>query len=189
MSEAVSALSGACYAAGLVTVRDAGLRGMITLRGDLAAARLCDIAVQLSGVEFPQAGQAHVSGGRGLCWMSPDELLILTHYADAGAAVARISEALAGCHYLAANVSDARAVLRLEGAGVREVLAKLTPADISGQAFPPGQMRRSRLAQAAAAFWMLDEQTVEVVCFRSVADYVYGVLKQAAMPGSQVGYF
>jgi len=189
MSKTVSALSGACYAAGLVTVRDAGLRGMITLRGDLAAARVRDIAVQIGGVDFPQAGQAHVSDGRGLCWMSPDELLILTHYADAGVAVARISDALAGSHYLAANVSDARAVLRLEGAQLRDVLAKLTPADVSGQAFSPGQIRRSRLAQAAAAFWMLDDQTAEVVCFRSVAGYVYGVLKQAAAPGAQVGYF
>ncbi|MBV1868626.1 MAG: sarcosine oxidase subunit gamma [Marinosulfonomonas sp.] len=189
MSEAVSALRGAGDAAGFVAVREVGLRGMISLRGDLAASRLADVAVQLGGVDFPQVGQAHVSGGRGLCWMSPDELLILTHYVDAGPGVAMIEAALAGSHYLTANVSDARAVFRLEGAGVREVLAKLTPADVSVSAFKTGQIRRSRLAQAAAAFWMLDEETVEVVCFRSVAGYVYGLLDSAARAGSQVGYF
>ena len=189
MSEPVSALSGAGDAAGFVTVREVGLRGMISLRGDLALPQLRDVAVQLAGVQFPQIGQAHVSGGCGLCWMSPDELLILTHYVDAGAGVTAITDALAGSHYLATNVSDARATFRLEGAHVREALAKLTPADVSSQAFPPGQIRRSRLAQAAAAFWMLDGQAGEVVCFRSVADYVYGTLKNAARAGSKVGYF
>ncbi|MGR3380616.1 MAG: sarcosine oxidase subunit gamma, partial [Roseovarius indicus] len=39
MSDAVSALKGASFD-GTVTVRDAGLQGMITLRGDLGSAKM-----------------------------------------------------------------------------------------------------------------------------------------------------
>ena len=68
-------------------------------------------------------------------------------------------------------------------------MAKLVPVDMSTQAFVPGQFRRTRMAQVAAAFWMLDEETIRIVCFRSVAEYVFGLLKDAAEPGSEVGFF
>jgi sarcosine oxidase subunit gamma len=47
-------------------------------------------------------------------------------------------------------------------------------------AFPAGEIRRTRLAQIAAAFWMPQEGTVELVCFRSVAQYAFDLLTQAA---------
>ena len=43
------------------------------------------------------------------------------------------------------------------------------------------------MAQVPAAYWMLDEETIDIVCFRSVAEYVFGLLEDAAEPGSEVG--
>jgi len=77
----------------------------------------------------------------------------------------------------------ARAVFRISGDKAREVICKLAPVDMSPKAFPAGHFRRTRLAQTPAAFWMPDAQTVELICFRSVADYVFGLLSRAAMPG------
>ncbi len=188
MAEAVSALNGAS-AKGYVTVREAGLRGMITLRSDLDAAKLKSAVKKLAGVAMPEPGRIALAKDRGLAWMSPDELLVLGPYDSVAEDAAALQKALKGSHHLVANVSDARAVFRLEGAAWREVLAKLTPADVSPSALGPGQIRRSRLAQVAGAFWPTGEESAEIVCFRSVAPYVFGLLANAARSGGEVGHF
>lgn len=187
MSDAVSALNGK-IAAGEVTVRDAGLRGMIILRGDLSERKLRKICTDLTGVKFPGQGQALSEGDKGLCWMSPDEVLVLLPYDTVAEAVAKIEKALVGTHFLAENVSDARAVLFVEGEFGREVIAKLAPVDLHPDAFKPGDFRRTRLGQIAAAFWMRDEDTFEVICFRSVADYAFDLLAASAQAG-RVNHF
>ncbi len=187
MSDAISALSGA-HATGYVTVTEAGLRGMITLRGDLGATKLKAAVKKLIGADVPLVRQNTVNADRGVAWMSPDELLLMVPHAEAESCVAALAKALTGTHHLVANVSDARAVFRVEGAAVREVLAKISPADLSPAGFAPGQVCRTRLAQVAGAFWLTDDETAEVVCFRSVAAYVFGLLEHSSRTGSEVEY-
>ncbi len=187
MSEAVSALNGAVFD-GLARVEECGLQGMITLRGDLASRAVAKAATSVSGQKMPAQNHANVDGEKGICWMSPDELLVLVPYAEAGAAVEKMTAALGKAHSLAVNVSDARAVFRLSGPAARDVLAKLCPVDLSPEAFGPGQFRRTRLAQVPAAFWMDDGETFRIVCFRSVAQYVFDLLKAAAHPAAAVDW-
>lgn len=187
MSNAISALNGR-MAPGEVTIREAGLRGMIILRGDLSNKKLRSVCKKLSGVAFPEKGQAFCDDEQGLCWMSPDELLVMVPYAQAAEAVDQIDKALSGTHYLAENVSDARALIFVEGPYAREVIAKLAPADLHPDSFKPGDFRRTRLGQVAAAFWMRDEDTFEVICFRSVAGYTFDLLAASAQAG-EVGHF
>ena len=186
MSNAVSALQGK-VAPGEVTIREAGLQGMIILRGDLADKKLRSVCTGVAGVDFPGQGQANCVARKGLCWMSPDELLVLVPYDEVAQAMALIDKALGGTHYLAENVSDARAVLIVEGTFCREVMAKLAPVDLHPATFKPGDFRRTRLGQVAAAFWMRDEDTFEVICFRSVAEYAFNLLAASAKAG-QVGH-
>ncbi len=187
MPDAVTALMGR-MAQGRVTVRDMGLRGMITLRADLSDDRVRAVTTALTGVSFPAVGMAQTSADRGLAWMSPDELLVMVPYADVAAALAQLADALTGVHHLAVDVSDARAVIGVSGAAAREVMAKLTPADMHPDAFRPGMFRRSRLGQVAAAFWMQNDTDFVVVTFRSVADYAFALLVQSAKDGP-VGYY
>lgn len=187
MSEAVSALDGASIR-GYCTVTEAGRVGMVTLRGDLADAGFASAVRDVTGLDLPAQGAIAGNGPR-LAWMSPDELLLFCDADDAPGQAAALSAALAGQHALAVDVTDARALFRLEGAACREVMAKLTPADLSPHAFGPGRMRRTRLAQVAAAFHMPDETSFEIVAFRSVAQYVFDLLSNAAKPGSEVGLF
>jgi len=187
MSDNVSALNGVSYT-GFAEVREAGLRGMITLRGDLGSAKLKKAVKGAVGVDVPAPREINLAGDRGAGWMSPDELLLLVPYEEAEETVAGLTEALKGEFALAVNVSDARAVFSISGKGAREVLAKVAPVDLSAEAFGPGQLRRTRVAQVAAAFWMDDQEAFTVVAFRSVADYVFGLLKTGAAPGSEVGY-
>jgi len=77
----------------------------------------------------------------------------------------------------------------VRGPHAREVMAKLAPVDLAPAAFTPGMFRRTRMAQVPAAFWMPEEDVFRVVCFRSVAQYVFDLLSIAAQPGSEVGAF
>ena len=94
-----------------------------------------------------------------------------------------VQPGLQGQHHLAVDVSDARAVFRVEGEKAHQVLAKLSPVDFDMLA--PGELRRTRTAQVAAALWHQD-QGFTLVCFRSVASYVMGLLSHSAQPGSEL---
>jgi len=163
--------------------------GMITLRGDLAAKLVKKAAVAVAGVNVPEMRHCLTEGDGGMAWMSPDEVLIMCAYGDAHAKMEDLNGKLAGHHALAVNVSDARAMFKVSGPHAREVMAKLAPVDLAPGQFMPGMFRRTRLAQVPAAFWMPQEDVFHIVCFRSVAQYVFDVLSVAAQPESEVGAF
>ena len=183
MSNAVSALQGA-VAPGEVTIREAGLQGMITLRGDLSNAKLKSACKAVTGAAFPEMGKATMAGENAICWMSPDEALLLVPHGDVAEGIAKIDKALKGQHYLAKNLSDARALIFVEGTFGREVMAKLAPVDLHPASYGVGDFRRTRLGQVAAAFWMKDDDTFAVICFRSVADYTFRLLATSAKGGA-----
>ncbi len=188
MSEPVSALNEVAFD-GLCQVRESGLQGMITLRGDLSDPAIAEVVSQIAGVDMPGQRGVFIGETRGLLWMSPDEALMLCPYAEAAQLVSDLTERLGTAHALAVDVSDARAVFTLRGPHLREVIAKLAPVDMSPAAFTPDMVRRTRFAQVAAAFWLVDDETARIVCFRSVAPYMFALLCNAATPGTAVGMF
>jgi len=177
---AQSALPGARYE-GFVTVAEAGLRGMITLRGDLSS--LAGAVKDATGCAMPAQRRVERKGKKAVAWMSPDEVLILCDYADAPGLASSLVKALEGQFATVANVSDARAVFTLTGAQAGDALAKLCPVDFS--ALTTGDIRRTRAAQVAAAIWVSGEGEMTLVCFRSVAQYMFDLLSRAAAPGSE----
>lgn len=187
MSKAVSALQGVKFD-GFAKVEETGLRGMITVRGDLASKEVAAAVKAATGAEMPELRKVTSGENGAVAWMSPDELLVVVDYDAANAAVATMSDALKATHALVANVSDARAVFRLIGDSSRDVLAKLAPVDFAKDAFGVGDIRRSRIAQVPAAVWANADGSFEVICFRSVAQYVFDVLKVSARPGGEVGF-
>lgn len=186
MSDAISALPGAHYA-GMIDLAEAGPRGMITIRGDLALPALAKAVKKATGAEIP--GPRRVSSGEkgAVAWMSPDELLLFVDYKAVAAVVAALEAAQAGEFVTVADVSDARAVFTLKGAQGRDVLAKLCPVDFAPDAFGPGTIRRTRAAQVAAAVWQSGDAEASLICFRSVAGYVGTLLATAAHPSGAVG--
>ncbi len=181
MSNAVSALGNASYD-GFAQIREIGPLGMITLRAKPDVKGLDKAIKSAVGTKVPAARQIEGAEGRFAGWMSPDEYLLVMPYTDTAAALVAIDKALKGQHYLAATVSDARAVFRVTGAKADQVLAKLSPVDFA--TLGPQELRRTRAAQVAAAFWR-EGDGYTVVCFRSVAAYVMGLLTHSAMPGSE----
>jgi sarcosine oxidase subunit gamma len=183
MSEPRSALGGA-EAAGFASVREIGPVGMITLRAKPEAAGLAKAVKAAVGTGLPGVRQIVTEGDRACGWMSPDEYLLVMPYTAVAGALEAIGKAMAGAHHLAVDVSDARAVFRVEGVKADQVLAKLSPVDFATLA--PGELRRTRAAQVAAALWR-EGDGFTVVCFRSVARYVFDLLASGAKPGSELG--
>lgn len=180
-----SALPGA-QAQGLIDIREMGLQGMVSLRADLTQA--AKAVKKLTGADMPGTRAITQGAGCQLAWMSPDEVLILCDHARADKLAYDLSEALSAQHHLAVNVSDARAMFSLTGAAgpLRDVISKITPADIAG--LPVGEMRRTRLQQVAGAIWFENPTEARVICFRSVARYVFDLISVSAHPSGAVGY-
>lgn len=161
------------------------LRGMVTLRADLADKKVAKAVKTAVGSAIPDVRKTTDTA----LWMSPDELLLLTPYGEAGAAVASLTKALEGVHHLAVDVSDARTLFRLEGDKAREVLAKGAPVDLARGQFNLGDLRRTRISHIAAAFWLSGENpdVFEIICFRSYAAYLWEWLEESSREGSMPG--
>lgn len=182
MSDPVSALRQASHD-GFAAIREIGPLGMITLRAKPDLPGLAGAIGAVTGTAVPQQRRIEMAGDRAAGWMSPDEYLLILPYAETVAAMVEIGKALKGQHHLAVVVSDARAVFRIEGPLADQVIRKLAPVDLDLMA--AGELRRTRAAQVAAAFWRQGDGFT-LVCFRSVAGYVMGLLTHAAMPGSEL---
>jgi sarcosine oxidase, subunit gamma len=189
MSRTVTALNGAQSTDGIAEITEAGLQGMISLRGDLDDRAIRKAVKAVATVDMPGQGQVNCVENRGVCWMSPDELLVLCPYETVSADLAKIQTGVQKTRALAVDVSDARASFYISGAHAREVMAKLAPVDFSPAVFTLGMFRRSRMAQVPAAFWLRDADTFQIICFRSHAQYMFDLLKVAAQKGSAVGVF
>ncbi len=168
---------------GFNAIREIGPLGMISLRAKPDVKGLAKAIKAAVGTAVPAQRRIEIAGDKACGWMSPDEYLLILPYGETGAAMDAIAKAMGDAHHLAAVVSDARAVFRVEGDKAHQVLAKLSPVDFDTMA--PGELRRTRAAQVAAAIWAVDGG-YQVVCFRSVADYMMGLLTHSAMPGSEL---
>ncbi|QIE55135.1 sarcosine oxidase subunit gamma [Pikeienuella piscinae] len=189
MSEPVTSTRDAVFAGPAATIRDMGAIGMVTIRGDLADREFGAAVESVAGCALPGVRRFQETAEGGLGWMAPDELLLVTGYAAAPGAVGALKSVLAGRHHLVADVSDARAVLRVEGLGARELIASGAPVDLSPDAFGPGDLRRTRLGQVAAAFWAGSDGAFTLICFRSLGAYVFEWLANAARSGARPGVF
>lgn len=185
MSEPISALPGARHS-GMIDLADAGPQGMIALRGDLALPVLAAAVKKVTGAALPTARQVSTGAKGAVAWMSPDELLLFVEHAGVAKVVAALEGAMGDAFVTVADVSDARAVFTLKGLQARDVLAKACPVDFAD--FPVGTMRRTRAAQVAAAVWRQGDDTFTVICFRSVAQYMWDLLSTLSRPGGEVGY-
>ncbi len=188
MAEPASALGGA-IARGYVTVREDDPRDMVQVKADLSADVVRSALREAAGLDMPDRLRISVGDRGAAAWMAPDEVLLLLPTGSARRAVETFAEAMGRAHHLVLDLSDLRAGIRLEGDLVREVLAKVTPADMAPDRFEPGHFRRTRLAQVPAAIWLSDEAIAHILCFRSVARYVFNVMTMVAQVGGEVDVF
>jgi sarcosine oxidase subunit gamma len=184
MSNIQTAMNGA-NATGYVVVSEAPATGMITLRGDLADAGVRKAVKSVMGAGVPATLAVTDADVGQILWMSPDEMMIVCAYDQADQVVGDLIAALGETHSMVVNVSDARAVFDLNGSATFEIIAKLAPIDM--KSMQAGTVRRTRFAQIPAAFWMTSNDSARIICFRSVAEYMFNQLRNSAQAGFEVG--
>lgn len=188
MSEPVQTpLSGYHATFGAITLAEAPAQGMVTLRADLSDAKVLTALQKTCDLAPPTCRQISRSDSGIQCaWMSPDEALIITPPELCQTTLDQLATALAGQHALVADVSDARCHVQLHGPDtrLRDLLSRLAPVDFDPTSatggLPVGYIRRSRLAQIAAAIWSPETGQFDIIAFRSVAVYLRDLLQAAA---------
>lgn len=186
-----SALHGAGEPAGLgLRIWEMPTRGMIDLRGDAGNEAFRAGVKQVTGVDLPLTPRTSAAWGEiKILWLSIDQWLIICPRGRLGEMIGGLEAAQNGQHVAITDVSDMRAVIRLEGDGVREVLLKGCSLDLLGNGYEPGTVRRVRFAEIAALIQVIDAQTIELYVFRSYAHYAWDFLMVTARAAAQVKLF
>jgi sarcosine oxidase subunit gamma len=167
-------------------------RGMIDLRGNPSDASFLAAAEAALGVALPLAPRTSASqGGIAVFWLSIDQWLVTVPRPGTGTLVGTLSERLAGMHASLVDMSDARAILRLEGEGAREVLMKGAAVDLTRPESRPGMVRRLRFAEIAALVHIVAENpdVLDLYVFRSYADFAWEWLLATANEPARIRLF
>jgi sarcosine oxidase, subunit gamma len=163
---------------------------MIDLRGHTSDTAFMSAVKEVLGVALPTAPRTSASWGDvKVLWLSIDQWLILSTRSKSHEILASLKTALAGIHSLAVDVSDMRAIIRLEGDGCREVLMKGTSLDLLDPEYKPGCCRRMRFAEIAALLNVVEENVFDVYVFRSYAHYAWEFLCATARDQAKVKLF
>jgi sarcosine oxidase, subunit gamma len=173
-----------------ISLREISERGMIDLRGLVSDRKFMAAAKAVLGVELPKEPRSSASWGDSkIMWLSPDQWLITCPRGKAQEIADALVKELEGIFSLAVNVSDMRAILRLEGDLAREVVMKGSTLDLSDGSYTPGTVRRMRFAEIAALLHIVEDNVIDIYVFRSYAHYAWDFLVKAARKGSEVRLF
>lgn len=173
-----------------IAMREISERGMIDLRGLASDKKFMSAVKSVLGFDLPKAPRTSASwGDMKALWLSSDQWLILCTRSKTTALLAELTAALGKIHSLAVDVSDMRAILRLEGEGTRETLMKGSTLDLISDDYKPGTVRRMRFAEIAALLHVVEENVIDIYVFRSYAEYTWAFLTKAARKGAEVRLF
>ena len=186
-----SPLAGVTAPAGLsISLREISDRGMIDLRGLASDPAFMSAAHDALGFALPTKPRTSAAWGDvKVLWLSVDQWLILSSRSKVHEILANLRVALKGIHSLAVDVSDMRAVIRLEGEGLREILMKGTSLDLLDAEYKPGCCRRMRFAEIAALLHIVEDNVFDVYVFRSYAHYAWEFLCTTAREPSRLKLF
>ena len=166
--------------------------GMIDLRGDPEQSSFAAAVEAVLGTDLPGRPRTSTTAGElSVLWLSLDQWLVQCPRADAIVLARKLNEALAGVPSLVVDMSDARAILRLQGDGVREVVMKGAAVDLTPPHFTRGSVRRLRFGELAAMVHMLGEapDIIDLYVFRSYAVFAWQWLIATGHGAAQVRLF
>lgn len=146
---------------------------------------LAGIVRDIAGAELPEGPKRSAAGGLSLIGTAPTQWLAIAEDGQGRETLARLHEAVSG---LAAVVdqSDAKAMLRLSGPRIRDVLAKGCSLDLHARAFTPQDAATTQVALIPCQLWMRDEvPTFEVAVPLSYARSFWAWLTESA---AEFGY-
>jgi heterotetrameric sarcosine oxidase gamma subunit len=121
------------------------------------------------GVGWPTVGGTFDKDGVQIIWFGRGEAVLIGPAPDA----------VLGEHAAVVDVSDAWAVVSIEGADTIDVLARLVPVDLRDHAFAQGHTVRTQLLHLSASITKRGPDRFMILVFRSMAATLIHDLKQA----------
>ncbi|WP_424979413.1 sarcosine oxidase subunit gamma [Leisingera sp. S232] len=121
------------------------------------------------GMAFPAVNRTTGKVGSRAVWFGRDMALLMGPVPDAKLAK----------HAALTDQSDAWAVVKLDGNGAEDVLARLVPVDLRPQVFKRGHTVRTELKHMMASVTRTGPQALQILVFRSMAKTLVHDLKTA----------
>lgn len=174
----------------LVGVEELREFGMIDVRGLTNSRKFMAAARKALGFDLPKTPRTSTAKGNIRClWLSVDQWLVVCPHKSKVALLKKLKTAAEGTHSLITDVSDARAVIRLTGAWVRQVLMKGATVDFTQEEFGEGFVRRISFADVPAMVHVVPgiEDTFDLFMFRSHAHHAWDWIIATAKQGSNTG--
>ncbi|MET0171725.1 MAG: sarcosine oxidase subunit gamma [Agrobacterium vaccinii] len=167
-------LEGARAGSATVSIKIAAPAYRLSLRAKADAVTELSQALDISLPQTPKTSTT--SGLRAALWLGPDEWLVI----DQGES--NLMEACAGVSapHSATDVSHRNVAMTVSGKGAKATLNAGCPQDLSLAVFPVGACSRTLLGKAEVVLFRVTEDTFRVECWRSFADYVFGLLEEGA---------
>ncbi|MFA7413539.1 MAG: sarcosine oxidase subunit gamma [Rhizobium sp.] len=129
------------------------------------------------GVKLPVKPKTSASAkGRTAFWLGPDEWLVI----DEKSADLMGDCAASGTVHSATDVSHRNMAIIVSGPGAQNTINAGCPLDLSRPAFPVGAVTRTVFGKIEIVLYRVDEDTFRVECWRSFAEYAFGLLSEAA---------
>ena len=151
----------------------------LSFRGSADAAAAASRAF---GVELPAtACRANASGERAALWLGPDEQLLLAPEAEAASVRAALDAALAALAHSIVDVSHRQVAFEVKGPDAEWLLQSGCPLDLDASPFPVGMCTRTVYMKSEVLLWRTAADTFRLEVWRSFADYVVGMLNEAAL--------
>lgn len=164
-----------------VTLREPARYGYVNVRGNPNDATFLDAIEGEFGCRPPLEPNTVVAGDAAAAmWLGPDEWYLRTAPEAVAETVVALERALAGQHVAINNVGSGLATLELAGPHARDVLEKGCTLDLHPRMFGPGQCAQTLLAKATVLLRPSAAQAYEIVVRRSLADYMFAWIADAA---------
>ena len=156
-----------------ISIRIDSQVGHLNLRADCSDNDCVEALESQLGQSLPTTPNTLSEGEHRIYWLGPDEWLILTDLPQLRLLVEKLRQAADGKHVALNDVSGGQIVLRLDGTGVRDLLAKGCTLDLHPRVFTAGMCAQSGLAKANVLIGLAGQtESFDIVVRRSFSDYL-----------------
>ena len=143
---------------------------------------------KILGIDVPLAQSITKYRHLSLCWISNDELLLLSEGKEVDVLLKKIRKELFSIHSLVEEVTDIRAWFLLEGERAIDLLRKGVPLDFSKLNLTSKNFFRSRLGEVQVNILVESRQRIIISVLRSLEEYTCQWLKQCSKQGSEINF-
>ena len=165
----------------LLSVYERPLLGYLNLRGDVSDPGFTKAVAGVLGMPPSSVSTFTEAQGATICWLGPDEWLVVMARERAAGAIRALQHAFAASFASVTDVSGGHTLIALRGSRARDVLEKGCPLDFEPRAFGANRCAQSHIAKAPVLIRVADDvPTYEIVVRRSLAEYLWTWLCDAA---------